>query len=330
MAVKKTKIPLKKIREDHPFYSYSELGRYIKEACEQDQLRPVKNSGLNGKNPPLYNLYWKIYKTEEPDKKLIEELKYTLSPLISPAYYLVHMDQYKLERKDVLMLNRYLNTRRQLLGIPESVNERSFEIWGREKFLSEENGNAILRNCGISQEFLNTYRTFEPLSYYSQSKKSPQTVLFLENNDPFYSMRKFLKETGTEILGREIGTLIYGGGKRILSSINDFKESTESHLKADENTFLYFGDLDYEGIMIFEHLTKQCPFPLEPFREAYTAMITKWEGQDINLPYTKDGQKDSTSGLFFSYFPKDIQQKMKDILERGLYIPQEILNVHDF
>lgn len=33
---------------------------------------------------------------------------------------------------------------------PESLNERSFEIWYREKFLDREQGKKILKRCGLN------------------------------------------------------------------------------------------------------------------------------------------------------------------------------------
>ncbi len=41
----------------------------------------------------------------------------------------------KKDREWVRMLNRFLTERRELLNQTESINERSFEIWGQEKFL---------------------------------------------------------------------------------------------------------------------------------------------------------------------------------------------------
>ena len=39
------------------------------------------------------------------------------------------------------MLNRFLTERRELLNQTESINERSFEIWGQEKFFKKGPGN---------------------------------------------------------------------------------------------------------------------------------------------------------------------------------------------
>ena len=47
---------------------------------------------------------------------------------------------YEAERSWVLMMDRYLKNCREKLRTEESMNEGDFEIWGREKFLKEEQG----------------------------------------------------------------------------------------------------------------------------------------------------------------------------------------------
>ena len=132
---------------------------------------------------------------------------------------------------------------REKLSRPESINERSFEIWGREKFLSKEQGKKVLSHCGLDLEFLDLYPTAEPLAYYSHTRETPQNLLILENKDTFFSMRRHLLEGGEKILGTEIGTLIYGGGKRIIRSFQDFSLCIEPYMRDAGNKIYYFGEL---------------------------------------------------------------------------------------
>ena len=67
-------------------------------------------------------------------------------------------------------------------------------------------------------------------------------------------MRNYLLNGYTEIFGAEIGTLIYGAGKGIIRSFQDFDLCAEPYMKHPKNTIYYFGDLDYEGIGIYENL----------------------------------------------------------------------------
>ena len=77
--------------------------------------------------------------------------------MISVDYYLAHPDTYEKDRIWVLMLNEYLKKHADALLTAESLNERSFEIWHREKFLDREQGKKILKRCGLNVEALNVY-----------------------------------------------------------------------------------------------------------------------------------------------------------------------------
>ena len=85
---------------------------------------------------------------------------------------------------------------------------------------------------------------------YTHTREVPQNLLLLENKDTFYSMRRHLLEGKDTILGMKIGTLIYGAGKGILKSFQDFSICAEPYMQNRQNQIYYFGDLDYEGIGI--------------------------------------------------------------------------------
>lgn len=303
--------------------------RVIRDLIEKGAIKPVKASGLNGKKPALYREYW-IVEEKKDYSHLTEELKYEIIPAINTDYYLNHLEQYEKDRYWVLMTNEYLKTRSKLLDTEESLNERCFEIWGREKFIKEGNGGKILKRMGISLEYLNLYETTEPLAYYSHTKNTPQNLLILENKDTFYTMRRYLMNGNSRILGMETGTLIYGAGKGILRSFKDFALSVEPYISRPENRIWYFGDLDYEGIGIYEKLQKLLlPFHrISPMTEAYTAMVKKSPAMAL-LPDSRAGQVPTEGELFFDCFKPEAVKRMKSILENGKYIPQEIITIRD-
>lgn len=207
--------------------------------------------------------------------------------------------------------------------MPTSLNERSFQIWQQEKFLAQE-GQRLLKNVGLTLDDLNIYETAEPLAYYSVSKETPQNILIIENKDTFYSLRKYMIEGHQQILGFPMKTLIYAGGKKGIKGFQHFEASVEPYLLHQANRFYYFGDLDYEGILIFEKLRDH--FYCEPFVLAYEAMLKK--SVSLQLPKTKEKQNRQISEMFFNYFEECTL--MKAILESDRYIPQEILTMQDF
>lgn len=324
------RILLEELLESCQTDSYEEQYHYIMDLLEQGCIRPVKSAGTNGKKPALHCSYWKVEQKKDYSA-LEDELKYQLHPMISVDYYLSHLENYERDRDFVLLLNRYLREKRAQLSYTESLNERSFEIWQREKFLTKEQGRKIIGRCGLDIVFLNVYETAEPLAYYVHTRQTPQNLLILENKDTFYSMRRHLLGGGERILGERVGTLIYGAGKRILRSFGDFEFCVEPYMRNPENRIFYFGDLDYEGIGIYANLAEifQHRWKIEPFIPAYLRMLSKALAL-AELPDTSEGQNRNISDSFFSYFLEEQIGQIRKILTRGKYIPQEILNISDF
>lgn len=391
------KISLEELQKESRTESYPEQYRYICGLIEQQRITPVKSSPRNGKKPALHTSYWLA--EEKPDYgEELEELQFRTVPAIRTDYYLNHPEVYREERKWVRLLNRFFLEQGEAgsRNLPYvSLNERSFRIWGREKFLQREQGRKILAHCGIGLEELRVYRTTEPLAYYSRTRRVPQTILILENKDTFYTMRRWLMgegsgmaafgnkaggldfadkapakagravETGADepdraggageaaqgntgeppfhrIFGSEISTVIYGAGKGILRSSQDFRFCVEPHINHPENEVLYFGDLDYEGIGIYERLAalfstgeetagRAGRHEIKPFIRAYEKMMDKARGYGKDfLPDMSGNQNRNLSGLFFRYFSHDTKEAMIQLLEAGKYIPQEIVAITDF
>jgi hypothetical protein len=325
----KNKITLEEFKDFMRVSNYSDLVELVYDLTGKGLITPVKSSRLNGKKPALYQAYH-IYRPSKDYTIYQEELMYQLVPILKNDYYMGNLETYLKDRLFVLLLNDFIKEHKEYLKEAVSYNERSFEIWGREKFLKREGGIRILKNLGLTPEDLNVYDTTEPLAYYSHHKRVPQEILILENKDTFYSMRKHLLENNSKILGKEIGTLIYGGGKSIHKSFQDFTFCVEPYLNDERNEILYFGDLDYEGILIYETLQKNFRdrVKLKPFCTAYEAMLQK--ADRIKLPDMKEGQNSNIGIEFFSYFSNEVQEQMKHLLQQNSYIPQEILQRKDF
>ena len=309
---------------------YSEQYAYIMGLLESKKFKPVLAAGKNGKKPPLYAAYWE--EEEEQDySALLPELLYNMEPKIDISYYQQNLATYAVEREAALQLNDFFRQHAALLAIQVSYNERSFQIWAREKFLLKGAGRKILKHCGLELSDLNCYSTAEPFAYFSLTRKVPQKMLIIENKDTFFSLRRFLLAGNGLLFGEKISTLIYGAGKRVISSFQEFATSAEPYMLDKANELLYFGDLDYEGIGIYENLaasfTQQGE--IKPFKPAYLAMLAKSEAYK-KLPVTKEDQNRQLKGSFFTYFTAQEAEAMQKILQQDLYIPQEILSLADF
>lgn len=330
-------MPMKRIKLDelavkYKILEYRELYAKIITLIDSQEIKPVKASGTNGKSPALYREYW-IIEEKQDTTRYVEELSYNIVPAISTDYYRAHIDQYIQDRQWVLLLNAYIKNNKGKIMTHMSENERSFDIWHREKFLKQEQGRKILKRCGIDADSLNFYRTTEPVAYYTATRETPQNLLIIENKDTFYSMRKALIEGSETICGEHIGTLIYGAGKGIIAAFSDFDISGEPYMTVPGNRIYYFGDLDYEGIGIYENFSSAYgdKYEIKLFKNAYEKMLLKAYAMGIGmLPPTKEGQNRKTGNVFLTDFSESHQTKIKEILESNRYIPQEILNIDDF
>lgn len=308
---------------------YLSLVDFIKVKIEAGFIEPIISSGTNGKTPALYNRY-RVLELKGDSKIYEDELMFSLHSSLKIDYYLKNIDNYKEDRDHILQLSNYISNNKNFLKEPVSINERSFEIWNREKYLKKEGGIKVLKNVGFTPHDLNTYETTEPLSYYSHHKKVPQNVLILENKDTFYSMRRHLIIGNESILGLPIGTLIYGKGKGIIKSFKDFTFCVEPYLSNKSNQIYYLGDLDYEGILIYEQLSNVFidRIPIKPFNEAYLYMLKKAE--KVVLPEMKKGQNKNIGNHFLDSFDEIDRIEIMEMLRSNRYIPQEILNNSDF
>ena len=183
--MKKRKVFLKDIIAQSPEKEYGQLYADIMLELSQGTLAPVRSAGTNGNKPALPVAFWEYVK--EPDYgDVSEKLDFKLHPLLHTTYYRKHPEQFAQDEDKIMRLSTYLTEHIDLLELPETMNERSFEIFGREKFFQQEGGLQFCSRLGIERGQLNFYDTAEPLSYYSYTKKTPQNILIIENKDTFF------------------------------------------------------------------------------------------------------------------------------------------------
>lgn len=304
------------------YTDYREGAAAITRMIVQNKLIPILASGTNGKNPPLYKRY--RYPLKEVENKFDAELFALKFPLyFDPSWYLSHRVQLEKDAWAIEKLISFLEKDPDL-SRPVSDNERSFQIFGQEKYLVKT-GKRILENLNYDPALLNTYETYEPITYfYAQIESS--FLLILENLDPFVSCRRILIEKKLP------GILVYGVGKKIIRNFQDLPKSDIPWIRNSLAFILYLGDLDWEGIRIYESLQASYKdIKINLFMEGYLAMLEKARYLGFSmLPKSKEGQKPLDGTSFFNYFTEEQKEDMLAILNSGCYIPQEILNGPDY
>ncbi|MCL4442292.1 MAG: DUF2220 domain-containing protein [Firmicutes bacterium] len=292
-------------------------------------LVPVKSSGLNGRLPPLFNKY-RIIKPKEDFSGYFESIRH-LNPALNISGYLKRPELYKKHREIVEGLSRYLWYSAELLEEPMSRKERSFSVWGGEKLLDNHFAlvREVLRYNGLGEEFLNYYDTPEPFFEYVHARPEQMTVLILENKDTWFTFRKLMQDTGKNIVaGTPVDVLLYGEGNKIskCGALEEYNAVMLGGKRGQAGRFLYFGDLDREGIRLFFRARGANPnLDIKPFSALYQLMLKLAEGME--LPESPDERRvEAPLSDFTSMLGFDRVDVLTVFLEKGRYIPQEIVN----
>ena len=309
--------------------SYSAFAELVSELEKREIISPVKASKTNGCNPPLYIKY-RILPAKEETQLFDSEL--------DAMHYLIHTDtlrrspkKYQKHRTFLLCLSDFLKKHSDTLSFPMSENERAYAIWGYEKMLDSKENISLLKECRV-WDLLHTYPTPEPFFDYRRYA-FPKNVLVIENKDTWFSMRKLMIESSADQFWEiPIDCLVYGEGNKITQR----DSSLEQYLNIDKSfhgTVWYWGDLDPEGIGFFLSAgSLNTSLQLQLFLPAYEEMLYQFE-QRLAAPHSASHYHVHTNQKhpehpekFYSLFPGHISVRLQELINKGYYIPQEILH----
>ena len=363
MEYKGVRIAETELRDYLQYADYHEYCEAVNNLVQNGIITPVKSSGSNGMNPPLYKRY-SIIKPRLDYERLIPEIR-LLHGRLNIEGYLADPGKYVKHKGWLSQLDSFLKARGCVLEAALSINERSFQIFGKEKALKDDSELAGVLNFNPGlRETLNYYETPEPFFTYDivhQDKDVPhkendrddcctiadnetsdnatakteaidkkmniRNILIIENKDTWYTLRSLMSSGLYTIAGIRFDSLIYGEGKKIARKKDTLTDFNSSFYGTAETCYYYFGDLDYEGICIIQDLIKTNPtLQIEVFKPFYLVMLKEAEELDLPLPDTKENQNKRSVDWFVSLFERAYQDRILDILHSGSYIPQEILN----
>ena len=280
----------------------------------------------NGKVPPLHSKY-RIIRNKQHLADLRAEIM-RLGPEFNPSGYLRNLPTYEKHSKLLHKLIAYTRTNGAELESSMSRNERAYAIWGNEKQLEDPTCKNMLRFTGWAGR-LNCYDTPEPFMDYLPRGTDTKSILILENKDIWFSLRKIFMENrdGCFLYGERFDGLLYGEGKKVTRA-NAISEYSNEGFRACPS-FAYWGDLDCEGISIYQRLAVQhraTPRKIRLFVPGYLAML---EYARAGESYTQcRGEQAQPYRLedFLSNFDPAAAAEIRSILGSGMYIPQEICN----
>ena len=316
---KRKKLSTKELNKS--FDDYEFFAEEVRRAVSRGLLKPVKASGLNGLSPSLYNSYWLLEQKPEDEEELVREIR-AFPPEMDRSFYGKNLFVYKKDRMVIRKLVSFLSDsdNRKTLRIPYSVNERSFQIFNDEKFILGD-GRKVLSRLNINREKLNCYETPEPFFYYMPAGFI-DNILIVENKDTFFTVkRSFLERDCNRIGDISFKMVIYGEGKKIEKSMGFLYELAGfNRVKTD---IYYFGDIDFEGIEIFNGLScKYEELNIKPFVYLYSKMVELCK----EPPEVRTDQRECDIKSFLSFFDKDKAREIRGILGNKKYVPQEVLS----
>jgi len=294
--------------------TYEQFGQEILALETEGILVAVKKAGRNNKVPSLAYKY-RINKAvlKRDFQQDIVSKRFQLHAILNvDEYFHLPPEEWEKDYPFIEKINTYIDK----YGLPLSevpAPERSLALVGDEKWIQEKGGQKVLERLQI-WENLKIIPVSDPLAFIvnpTKMKNAHHLHLIVENKTTFDGLSLEIKNT-------PFTTLIYGQGSKITKSIEYFHKQ----LPLDDvaHTFYYFGDLDWEGIKIWNRLTDKIDVKLAiPF---YLASIDK-------TPTTlKTDQKPSEEATkaFLSFFGQAHQSKIMNTLENQHYWPQEVLS----
>lgn len=307
---------------------YQNFYQLLKKLEAKAEIKEIKSSAFNQQLPQLKKR-WSLIKKEEKGWSEKDILK--LSRRLNLSYYLKRPKQQTKELKEKLFkLLQFLNNKSEREWA--SREERSLELFGNEKFLSSSQGSKLLNNLKLDLSVLKAKKYNHLFVYWSLDPAQIKNILIMENHSAFIGAKKAVSQ-GINIFERKFDTIIYGQGKKIVSSFSFLEElldfEPEAKIRADLNIY-YAGDLDPEGLAIFKALKDKYPkFKIKLLAEYYQLLL---DLSDHFYPYYKKQNKNQAVleyvlKEFENEGFKELSELTKQSWQADLRLPQELISL---
>lgn len=317
-------LQLRKLVDDYfEIDGYSLFSQTIEALQTEGVLSPILNKQFNGRTPVLSLYYWVNIKVQEDNWDRLEMMK--LSDMFDFSFYERH-SEWQTKEEWMRIQNVYAFLKNVSERETVSVEERSLELFGHEKFLRDSElfpeGKGFLTRIGLSEDQLKMVNYGEPFVFWmKQGKeiKDIQRVLIVENLSFFHTSIKLLE---ANLLDYDPELIIYGEGTKIERSFSFFFRM----FPPKPYLFYYAGDLDAAGygilIRLIEKYPECCIQPaLKIYRKMFECIESKndqKQGQIQNLPYRNP---------FFQWFTEEEQVLLQRLWQENKRIPQEALTI---
>jgi hypothetical protein len=327
----KTRLNILNIEENVRFYhpEYFEKNGYqlfyeeIKRLVSEGVLTPLKGKRTNGRNKPLPLTYWLQPLTHKESWDKLEMLRHL--DLLDLSFYTRHPEwQTEAEWIRVKAVYAFLKTKHKRMTV--SVEERSLELFGNEKYLTDAKrhpeGKGQLNRLHLTYSDIKAIKRGEPFTSYTKpgvTLSEIKTILIVENL-PFYHVCVHKMNRKTLVYNPDL--LILGEGKKIENSLSFF----EDIYPPASYTFYYAGDMDPEGYSIYVRLANRYPtYLIKPATQIYEKMIDYLHYTNTFLQQNK---RISDRDHFIEQLQSDhVSQVIHSLWKQDLRVPQEVLTI---
>ncbi|WP_394926701.1 Wadjet anti-phage system protein JetD domain-containing protein [uncultured Robinsoniella sp.] len=330
MKIDISKIQKKRFRYEDilnlcPDINYRQLYDILEELCESKQIAPIKKSGMTSFYPAVYQEYKKLSASVDYSCYLSEIA--ALNPGLNISGYLEKPGEYKELQEGICRLSEMLWKDDPRLRQRMSVKEKSFAIWGDEKYLESKSGSRILSFNRFDGDSLNFYYAPEPF-FCRVFDQIEGDVIVIENKDTWYSIGEALKNGNHKrFLGVNAGLLVYGEGNKVTG-----EAALQTFVKEygfENRKIFYAGDIDVAGIlMYYGAATHNRDAQIQPFMPLYNKMAER--AKNLRMQPTDDNRGRDWNHGFLDFFEDQNREIVRKVLDENRRIPQEILNLQDY
>lgn len=301
------------------------LSEKITELVNEEIIDPVKTSGKNANRLHSYYKKYRITIKAEPDEETAALIK-KLHPMLQRSGYLsANPYVYQNNREIIEGLNHYFFSGADLELI--SRKERSYAIFGHEKYLDDSDIKSLLVKLKITENDLKFYDTPEYCFHdYIPVRKEKMTLLICENKDIWFNIRRCMfEEHWDSLFSVKIDGVVYGSGNKVSQKKGALAEYVK-FMGEPVVKFFYWGDIDREGFDIFRRTREVNPsLDISLFIPGYRKMIERASGTDI-----EDSPSDKKQDMSFDDLINEFTVKERDFLidvfRKNKLIPQEIIS----
>lgn len=318
---------------------FDEFCSNVKKLVENAVLLPVgfdakkgkqKKNTTNAMGLPFKYKIIRDYEEEMP-QEFIDEIKWLQGMDFTKPIF-KNPSLYRKYREEINIISDYYKTHKTNEII--SLNERSYELFNDEKFLSDQRRDKdknkiqkskveILKKLGITQDALHCKSSYEPLlvfasnSYYA---KSLRRILIIENQDTYWTFQRLIFK---DKIINDIDMLIFGAGNKITGGFSSYPQ----YEITENDEILYFGDIDSKGFEIFLSLKDKFPMlNINMYTKLYELLIdctlnkSHKDNEQVILP------KEKLDVILENFNSEIYRGIIKNLILEKKYIPQEGLN----